>query len=484
MFWTVKRPGRPSNSCTCRFGATGGCKCVVAKSACPHKAKKGEKRTGECRCDEQGRYCCLLEPEHWTALHALQKPVVDFFPTRELLEERQATPNRQMSVPQTPTYPMGSPPPTNGVPGTPINGMNNGYSYPSMQSTSLTPRFGMMDMATPRGSMSSHPDLLSWENGHSLSTPQDINLPPVYESLQAERSSCCQQSTPRIQSIHSPIDLSFSQKNSLQDISLSQPYNARNDSINLPQQPPQISSPPIYEPPAFDFSRMQAQYYANQFPNAICQNCGLSGCTCRNCPPVFQNFMNSSWAQSCGRKHARDVQPAAPVAKKIMLRRDGEFASSSGGEGLHASSSSSSAHHVSAAPPPSSYISQNHAYPLQSAEEVLFGDGQFGDHSFQDLNHPRPPEHHAQSGFEAFDLDPESLLLDTGQHLDISEFLLSDLDRSGHVGQNHHHQSGMSGGESGLNGGGDGGREGIGDDDGGGGGGIEDDGGGGGCCCR
>ena len=72
IFWTVKRPGRPSNSCTCRYGATGGCKCVVAKTACPHKSKKGEKRTGECRCDEQGRYCCLIEPEHWTALLSLQ----------------------------------------------------------------------------------------------------------------------------------------------------------------------------------------------------------------------------------------------------------------------------------------------------------------------------------------------------------------------------------------------------------------------------
>jgi hypothetical protein len=101
VFWTVKRPGRPSNSCTCRYGATGGCKCVVAKSACPHKAKKGEKRSGECRCDEQGRYCCLLEPEHWAALHGLQKPTVDFFPSRELLESNQASTNH-MAIPQTP----------------------------------------------------------------------------------------------------------------------------------------------------------------------------------------------------------------------------------------------------------------------------------------------------------------------------------------------------------------------------------------------
>ena len=79
IFWTVKRPGRPSNSCTCRYGTTGGCKCVTAIPKCPHKSKKGEKRSSECRCDEQGRYCCLLEPEHWDVLFKLQKPSINFF---------------------------------------------------------------------------------------------------------------------------------------------------------------------------------------------------------------------------------------------------------------------------------------------------------------------------------------------------------------------------------------------------------------------
>ena len=101
IFWTVKRPGRPSNSCNCRFGATGGCRCVVAKNACPHKPKKGEKRSGECRCDEQGRYCCLLEPEQWAVLMALGKPLADFYPSREAMEARFTAP-APMSMPMTP----------------------------------------------------------------------------------------------------------------------------------------------------------------------------------------------------------------------------------------------------------------------------------------------------------------------------------------------------------------------------------------------
>ena len=91
VFWTVKRPGRPSNSCTCRFNASGVCKCVTAIPKCPHKSRKGEKRSSECRCDEQGRFCCLLEPEHWRKLMALEKPTVQFYPSRETLEAWQAS---------------------------------------------------------------------------------------------------------------------------------------------------------------------------------------------------------------------------------------------------------------------------------------------------------------------------------------------------------------------------------------------------------
>lgn len=487
VFWTVKRPGRPSNSCTCRYGATGGCKCVVAKSACPHKAKKGEKRSGECRCDEQGRYCCLLDPEHWKALHALQKPTVDFFPSRELLESKQAASHR-MPVPQTPTYPIGSPPSTNSIPSTPIHVMNNGFgNYQPIQSSSLTPRFGMMGVGGPQGSAHPQPpDILAWD-GQAPPAPREIILPPMYEPAQSEQSSCCRSSTPRTQSVHSPLESihhsfaqsnslqdvslsqperssccqsstpgtqsihspmesirnSFSQPNPLQDLPLSQPYNnlhsTTNGTISLPTT---MSPPPVYEPPAFDFNRMQEQYYANQFPNAICQNCGLSGCTCRNCPPIFQNPYNTSWAQCCGRKHARDVQPITPAPAKMPRTENYS------GEGLRAQASN----HASFMPD---------AY--HQSEEVLFGNatGQYGD-AFQGMD-PRPPDEQ-QQGFEGFELDHGLLLPDPGQHLDISEFLLSDLDRSD------------------QNGGGIGGGGGVIDD--GGGGVVDDGGGGGGCCCR
>lgn len=442
VFWTVKRPGRPSNSCTCRYGATGGCKCVVTKSACPHKAKKGEKRSGECRCDEQGRYCCLLEPEHWTALHALRKPTVDFFQTRELLESHQSVSN-QTPVSQPLAYPISSPPSTISVPNTP----NNGYgSFQSMQSSTLTPRFGMMGVDDPQGSHSHPSDLLAWKG---QSAPREIVLPPMFEPAESEPSSCCQQSIPRAQIMHSPLEgrhLSFSQSHSPQEMSLSQPYNGINGTHAPAGLPPTLSSPslpPVYEPPAFDFGRMQAQYYANQFPNAICQNCGLSGCTCRNCPPIFQNPFNTSWAQCCGRKHAMDVQPNASIPTKIA--RTATYT----GEGLRAYSSAISAPFV---PQSAEAAYQAHA---------LFAIGQHDEASFHNDLNLRPPDD-SHSAFEAFDLDHQLFMPDAGQHLDMSEFLLSDLDRS--------NQENGGGGPGGTAGGIDGG-----DDDGG---------GGGGCCCR
>lgn len=107
----------------------------------------------------------------------------------------------------------------------------------------------------------------------------------------------------------------------------------------------------------------------------------------------------------------------------------------------------------------------------QSAEatyqsQALFGNGQYTESTFQnDLNHHPPDD--PQSGFDAFDLDHELLMPDTGQHLDISEFLMSDLDRS------NQHNGGVSGDGQGSTGGvNDGGGD-TGEND-----------GGGGCCCR
>lgn len=190
-----------------------------------------------------------------------------------------------------------------------------------------------------------------------------------------------------------------------------------------------------------------------------------------------------------------DVQPsaaAAPPAKKIVRREDFSSSSSStttrrgGGEGLRVQS------HASNAP---DYLPRqrdlgvgvypHHGHSLQ--EEVLFGDGQFGE-TFPDLNHSRPPDdHHSGSTFDGFDLDSELLLPHTGQHLDISEFLLRDLDRSG-LGQNgsQHGREGDvdrgGGGAMPLREADGGGVREVQDDGGGDGGGGG--GGGGGCCCR
>jgi hypothetical protein len=58
-------------------------------------------------------------------------------------------------------------------------------------------------------------------------------------------------------------------------------------------------------PSNFDFDKMMADYFSHQFPSAMCQHCGMNGCTCRNCPAVMQSFESGSWAQCCSRKHVR-----------------------------------------------------------------------------------------------------------------------------------------------------------------------------------
>ena len=65
------------------------------------------------------------------------------------------------------------------------------------------------------------------------------------------------------------------------------------------------------EPPATPLPRdkLMEDYYAYQFPSAICQNCGLFGCNCRSCPPTMQSF-DGSWAKCCSRKHVRTAELA------------------------------------------------------------------------------------------------------------------------------------------------------------------------------
>jgi hypothetical protein len=285
---------------------------VVAKAACPHKPKKGEKRSGECRCDEQGRYCCLIEPQHWDQLLSLQKPTVDFYPTREALESR-FTAHTPVSLPMTPAFSHSTPstfPHAVTVPAQ-TNGVHqlqqamspnfNGLHSPA----STMARFGMMGIGGPqRNSSVVTPNVLDWE-GQAPQAPRDVHQ--TYYS-QAENESCCQgPATPQ-------PELQYSHHTS----------GGQNGHHSQPHYPPfsgampnvsmSAAAPP--QTPAFDFNKLSNDYFQYQLPSAICQTCGLNGCTCRNCPPVMQNFQNGSWAQCCGRKHARTaayVPASAPA---------------------------------------------------------------------------------------------------------------------------------------------------------------------------
>lgn len=405
IFWTVKRPGRPSNSCTCRYGATGGCKCVVARSACPHKSKKGEKRSGECRCDEQGRYCCLLEPDHWAALFALQKPNVEFFPSREALEAKQAaaaismqhfspspmhtitSPSERVSLPSTPG-------PIVHTPGSHV--MPPPYSAFSPLSTSLTPRFGLMGIGAPQGSHDVGIDVLAWDNNAPI--PSREFQAPFVDS-QPPRSSCCQTPATTISHTASPLpvpDIPFIQPEPLHDMTLPQQYNGTGEVGDLHGTiPPSVLS--STQSPAYDFERLRADYYHYQFPNAICQNCGVSGCTCKNCPPPFQNPGTGSWAQCCSRKHAREPTPGA-VPNKVQRSSNYD-----GSSGIH-----------------------------QHAQAQQTSGGCCGSSSQQELSGEHDPVQFGNgvipADFDAFNLDHEFVMPDGSAPLNIADYLSVDLD--------------------------------------------------------
>ncbi|TKA22269.1 hypothetical protein B0A50_08231 [Salinomyces thailandicus] len=318
--WTVKRPGRPSNSCTCMYGSTGGCKCVVvAKTACPHKPKKGEKRSEECRCDEHGRFCCYLEPKHWDQLMALQKPTVDFFRTKEELEAAHAA-QKRATMRTTPSWSANSPgafsvgssastpaPPSTGRS---LHFVPSEYNMRS-PSQSITPRFGMMGLGAPQGSeYHATPDVLAW-NGQVPQAPLDYH-PSQYDADLGlpEGKSCCQRGP-----TSPPPSASPSQQQPPHTPGL--PHQPTFPSFTTPHLP--ILSFPDQQhlpstPQPSNYERFATAYFNHQFPSAICQTCGLAGCTCRMCPPVLQNVANGSWAQCCGRKHARTTTYVAPDA--------------------------------------------------------------------------------------------------------------------------------------------------------------------------
>ena len=311
IFWTVKRPGRPSNTCTCRYGPSGRCRCAVARSACPHKAKKGEKRTVDCRCEEHGRYCCLLEPRHWDALIAQLRPKVDFYPNREALEVAGHGAPQTMGFPPTPTY-------TGTTPGSPHGGAQFLDLMPT-PSTSLhstpapLPRFGLMGVGLPQGSSHDTPDVLKWQ-GQAPQAPRDYHASGGPNQQRSTNVAATQTATQAGSSL-SP-DLSFlsstiNQQYPNLDLDFDPVAQSFGDMSMLPQDR-QASS-------TFEFEKMMADYSNYQLPSAICQNCGMSGCTCKNCPAVMQNFANGSWAQCCARKHTHmGPPPPHPAVDQVL----------------------------------------------------------------------------------------------------------------------------------------------------------------------
>ncbi|EME88284.1 uncharacterized protein MYCFIDRAFT_209763 [Pseudocercospora fijiensis CIRAD86] len=178
-------------------------------------------------------------------------------------------------------------------------------------------------------------------------------------------------------------------------------------------------------PPAFDLDRLRADYFSYQFPSAICQNCGLSGCTCKNCPPPFQSYGTGSWAQCCGRKHARDVQPS-PAPIKIARTNTYDVS-------IH-----------SQVPEQQQSVSTSHAQEAFAAGDIFRTENHgFGD-AFEGIEIPSAT---TQPNFDTFDLDDDLILPEGTQHLDISEFLTSDL-----VGPNQNTGTGNNSESSGRDG--------------------------------
>lgn len=359
ILWTIKRPGRPSNSCMCKFSGTGRCKCVIAKAQCPHKAKKGEKKTTDCRCDERGRLCCTLSGEQWQMLANGTKPNVRLYRTQEELHASfmgggvsadymrvEPLPPGQspMSTPQTPAASMGGF--TNGsggnTPQTPISMLHNpgAFAQQQLQSLPQSPagppraRFGMMGIGAPMGS-EGHvgQDVLSWQG----QTPIAPAPRPAYEPPPTYSRPPSHVQPPYPALFDSPFPtMPYTFDNSISQPPLFSPHHQEAQPLNLPQTPlyqsQSMQSPGQHTfdavPPVTTslgdlsvapnetlpaLSGFDMDYFNFQFPGAICQQCGMANCTCRSCPTVLQSTMDGSWKQCCSRKHA--FSGAAPAAQ-------------------------------------------------------------------------------------------------------------------------------------------------------------------------
>ncbi|KAK1810411.1 hypothetical protein LTR12_015216 [Friedmanniomyces endolithicus] len=254
------------------------------------------------RCGEVGVHTQIKERRE--TIRRMQ-----FFATPEALDANHGTPT-PMSTVTTPAY-LGSPRIFGSLPGTPArlhsprplpdpSSPYIGYHSPPV---SLTPRFGMMGIGGPQGSEEIvMPDVLAWDGQVPLA-PREYQPPHRQLPREEEPRSCCQGSTTPQQNAQVEDYAPFTQ--SIVPPPGFVPFGGLMPDANV------LLEQPVTQP-SFDFNKLQNDYYNYQFPSAICQTCGLSGCTCRNCPPVMQSSINGSWAQCCGRKHARTAAYIPP----------------------------------------------------------------------------------------------------------------------------------------------------------------------------
>ncbi|KAK6394096.1 hypothetical protein LTR65_001942 [Meristemomyces frigidus] len=352
---------------------------------------------------------------HWDTLLSLQKPTVEFFSSREALEVRHAPPAGTTSVPMTPDFSgnsprafgvsslMGTPIPPNSV--TPMQMASSPFNGMQSLTQAITPRFGMMGIGAPQGSQQSvTPDLLAWD-GQAPEAPRDYR-PVQYQPIRpAEERSCCQgPSSP----LPTPQYVQYAPDGQMPGL----PQQAN----FVPFPPSMMSTVSIPEPEllprptqaALDFDKFNNDYFNYQFPSAICQTCGLSGCTCRNCPPVMQNANNGSWAQCCGRKHARTAAYVAPAAvhtyhQQPPLQPEEQF-------GVQAMQ----------LPLP---VSFQHQHSPLFPEQPPFPDEP---HSLQPVDLQSPQ---AMPDFMPFDPGEDFTIPEGANNMDLSDLLLSDLER-------------------------------------------------------
>ncbi|KAK5765238.1 hypothetical protein LTS12_004495 [Elasticomyces elasticus] len=362
----------------------------------------------------QGRYCCLIEPEQWNVLMALQKPAVEFFTSREALEARHATPTPMsaatMSVYSGSLRMIGSMPTTPAQLRSPMSMPDRSSPFSGYQSPPPVPipRFGMMGLGAPQGNEQTiTPNPLVWD-GQAPIAPREYHRPSQYQIPEEEPRSCCQgpavpQQEPQY-GHYTPTGQSMVTPTSFASFDHGLP------SASMPQ-------PELPLPSTFDFDKLQSDFLRYQYPSAICQTCGLNGCTCRNCPPLMQDSANGSWAKCCGRKHARTAAYIPPTMEHTFQMQPATQAIPQ----LPAPNGGHHNEHATISPEP---------HDLDFRSQQLFAPmPPYGQHDQVDLY---PPSFHPQPDtipdFTPFDPGEAFALPEGDSNLAFNEFLMPDLD--------------------------------------------------------